>query len=281
MDKNQLYKKQFNEFRPFFPIVRLEDIMETIADKSIQWIINNYNHIYIEWENDVKGTRNRVPIILRRNGLYVTYNNGQEVITEIFIGDNRDISKLDYWLNDINWKRYDKVKDGDIEYRHLSDTLKELLGETKTITNFPDEEDLTVDGYTLKLKDREYEPDNFSGLGRIILRKNIIGQKNILTQEMINKPNTIYEIRYDFDLNEEEITVPENCTLDFKGGNIDNGILNINDTNILPNGCIISDYIKANIIGTYKKGQCLYDIDINKPKWYNGENWIDATGQEV
>ena len=281
MDKNQLYKKQSNEFKPFFPIVRLEDIMETIADKSIQWIINNYNHIYIEWENDVKGTRNRVPIILRRNGLYITYNNGQEVITEIFIGDNRDISKLDYWLDDSNWKRYDKVKDGDIEYRHLSDALKELLGQNKNITNFPDEEDLTVDGYTLKFKNKKYEPNNFSGLGRVILRKNVIGQKNILTQEMINKPNTIYEIKYDFDLNGEEITIPKNCILDFKGGNIDNGILNINNTNILPNGCVISDYIKANIIGTYKKGQCLYDININKPKWYNGENWIDATGQEV
>lgn len=42
---------------------------------------------------------------------------------------------------------------------------------------------------------------------------------------MINQPNTIYEIRYDFDLNRETINVPENCTLKFEGGSLMNGHL--------------------------------------------------------
>ena len=79
-------------------------------------------------------------------------------------------------MNDINWKKYDKVnfKDGDIEYQHLSDALKELVGQNKNITNFPDEEDLTVKDYTLKFKDKTYEPDNFSGLGKVISPKSEI-----------------------------------------------------------------------------------------------------------
>ena len=92
-----------------------------------------------------------------------------------------------------------------------------------------DEEDITTEGDTpqtqvLKLKDRAYDSLNASGKGYKILRKNwqsINGErKNVLTQEMINEPNTIYEIRYDFDLNGAEITVPENCVLKFNGGHL-------------------------------------------------------------
>ena len=43
--------------------------------------------------------------------------------------------------------------------------------------------------------------------------------RNILMPNMINQPNTIYEIRYDFTLS-EDITVPDNCVLEFDGGSI-------------------------------------------------------------
>ena len=92
--------------------------------------------------------------------------------------------------------------------------------------------DFTLNGQDITLPDNsyiEYEGgsisdgniiDSAGGLNRIVLKKNIVNGKNILTQEMINKPNAIYEIRYDFDLNGEEITIPEGCMLDFNGGSI-------------------------------------------------------------
>lgn len=117
----------------------------------------------------------------------------------------------------------------------------------------PDEEDITqsaIDeqGNTyLSLKDRKYNPSEFSGKGYKILRKNIIEiedensnkvKKNILTQDMINEPNTIYEIRYDFDLNGAKIKIKEGCTLLFTGGRIfssvgDNSSCNIKYQNTL------------------------------------------------
>lgn len=54
-------------------------------------------------------------------------------------------------------------------------------------------------------------------------------RKNILTQDMINKPNTVYEIRYDFDLDGKEITIKENCVLLFNGGCLISGIINSPD----------------------------------------------------
>lgn len=88
----------------------------------------------------------------------------------------------------------------------------------------------------LKLKDRAYDSLNASGKGYKILRKNwqpINGErKNVLTQEMINEPNTIYEIRYDFDLNGAEIQIKEGCVLNFVGGSLSNGTINGNNTQV-------------------------------------------------
>ena len=284
MSNKQLYEKENNINKPFFPVVRLEDVIDTISEKSIQWILNNYNHIYVEWKNDVVGTRLSVPTILRRNGLWITYNNGDRLITEYYIGKNTEI-KDKHWQDDTNWEDYtNKLIDGTVEYRHLSESLKQLFNKGNVI-NFPDEEDLTSDGVTLSFKDREYQPENFSGLGRVILRKNIIkvGEeyKNILTQNMINKENTVYEIRYNFDLNKEEIIIPKGCILNFQGGKILNGAIKLNNTKILPNGLLIKDYITTKINGTYYIGQCLYNDNINKPIWWTGSKWVEANGQEV
>ena len=132
---------------------------------------------------------------------------------------------------------------------NVLDTWEDLFDWEKLIIDsiLPDEEDLTKSlpdkngNSYLSLKDREYNPEDFSGLGRVILRKNIIEvedpiygkvKKNILYQDMINKENTIYEIRYDFDLNGSEITIPEGCVLDFQGGSFSNGTIVGNNTKI-------------------------------------------------
>lgn len=286
MDKNkQLYEKQSNQYNPFFPIVRLEDIIETISDKSIQWILNNYNHIYVEYSESIAITRNKVPSLLRRNGLWISYNTGKDIITEWYQGKNVNINDYNQWTDDANWAKFEPLADGKVTYQHLSHALKQLMGKGNNITNFPDEEDITTDGNVLSFKDREYDTNNFSGLGKVILRKNIVLDdgvyKNILTQDMINKSNTIYKIRYSFDLNGSEINIPEGCVLDFQGGKITNGIINLQATQIIPNGCVASDYIAAAIKGTYRKGQSIFDTSLNKPIWWTGSKWVDATGANV
>lgn len=261
----QLYEKENNINKPFFPVVRLEDIIDTISEKSIQWILNNYNHIYVEWKNDVVGTRLSVPTILRRNGLWITYNNGDKLITEYYIGKNTEI-KDKHWQDDTNWEDYtNKLIDGTVEYRHLSESLKQLFNKGN-VTNFPDEEDLTSDGVVLSFKDREYQPENFSGLGRVILRKNIvkIGEeyKNILTQSMINKENTIYEIRYDFDLNGGEITIPDGCIIKFNGGKIQNGTLIYNILKIDGDYTCLDTKLKGNQIIYFSKRLSLNRVNV-------------------
>ena len=114
----------------------------------------------------------------------------------------------------------------------LSESTKQFINAAGggTITNLADDEDIASvnegEGLSvLKLADRAYNPSNFSGKGYKILRRNIVEGKNVLTQEMVNEPDTVYEIRYDFDLDGGQIIIPENCILKFDGGSLSNGKL--------------------------------------------------------
>lgn len=103
-------------------------------------------------------------------------------------------------------------------------------------------------------------------------------RKNVLTQDMINKPNTVYEIRYDFDLNEKTINIKEGCVLKFVGGRLKNGILACNNSKILQtqscfknikfNGLVAneicaSSFIETDIITGLQDmfNSCIYDIN--------------------
>lgn len=127
-----------------------------------------------------------------------------------------------------------------------------------TINNMPDGEDLTSKDIAggksvMQLADRPYNPSAFSGNGYTILRKNVSalsrgGSANILTQQMISQPNTIYEVRYDFDLNQNTINIPQGCVLKFSGGSISNGLIDNTNCRIIgvvkfENVTLLNDFI--------------------------------------
>lgn len=128
-----------------------------------------------------------------------------------------------------------EIMPGSVVPESLSPAVKQMIeagaGKPGSITNLPDEEDITVtDANTLQFKDKEYNPYNYSGMGRVYLRKHIVNGTNILTQHMINKPNTIYIIQYDYCLADQTIEIPENCVLQFDGGSFRNGSLYLQNT---------------------------------------------------
>lgn len=65
----------------------------------------------------------------------------------------------------------------------------------------------------------------YNGMGRVVLKKNIVEGVNTLTHEAFedsegnDRENTIYVIQYDFTLG-EDITIPANCVLEFDGGSV-------------------------------------------------------------
>jgi hypothetical protein len=104
---------------------------------------------------------------------------------------------------------------------------------TNEYVNNPDEEDITVIDNKLKFADKEYNLSEFSGLGRVYLRKNIVNGKNILAYNAFNSSSTIYHIQYDYDLDGRTVVVPNNCVLLFEGGNLTNGKLVGNKTSYI------------------------------------------------
>lgn len=152
-----------------------------------------------------------------------------------------------------------------------------------------DEEDITEQNGTLQLANKTYDKQSFSGLGRVYLRKNIVGDKNVLTQAMINKANTIYVIQYDYDLKEASINIPENCVLNFIGGAIGNGtiignktkVINLNIDRIILSGTWFDSGITSNRPTNVLVGFQYFDTTVNKPIFWDGSKWIDATGATV
>lgn len=143
----------------------------------------------------------------------------------------------------------------------------------------------------LKFADKIYNISNYSGLGRVYLKKNIVEVEdsithntitvNLLQQSMISRENTIYVIQYDYNLNGQSIVIPEGSVLIFEGGSIEGGTIQLTDTKIILIGGDISAHVTATITGTYAEGQVLYDKILKKCKLWNGTVWVNLDGTNL
>lgn len=88
-------------------------------------------------------------------------------------------------------------------------------------------EDIDTDSHgKMQFANRPYNTLTPNGLGYKILRK------DATFASQVTAANTIYEIRYDFDLNGGSVTIPAGCTLRFNGGAISNGTIVYDNTEI-------------------------------------------------
>lgn len=161
------------------------------------------------------------------------------------------------------------------------------------VENFPDQEDITQvtqgSRNVLKFKDKIYEPEQCSGMGKVFLRKNLVKNVNecgkninILTQDMFEDEhglpliNTMFIIQYDYDLDKGFITIPDNSALVFAGGSISNGTIMLRNTLILPAGLDIEHLASVNIRGTYREGSLVYLR--NHLRLYTSKGWVSLDG---
>lgn len=97
----------------------------------------------------------------------------------------------------------------------------------------------SVDFQHNKLINPNLDREAIDGMGFVILR-NDLPFANQLSQE-----KTIYEIRYDFDLENKTVTIPANSILKFEGGSLNNGALKGNNTSIIAGNYSIFGNINA------------------------------------
>ena len=88
-----------------------------------------------------------------------------------------------------------------------------------------------------------------TGVRVIVEDSTTIDERNVITQDNINKTDTIYEIRYNFDLDGKIITIPKNCVLYFTSGKFYNGSINMDNTIV---STLYEDVLlEVNISGNY------------------------------
>lgn len=330
MSTKQLYEKTSEGMKEVNPLVAIEDIYSKLSDTPLEALVSLYNHVKCEWKGSVVDTRRTVPLFLRRSGLFITYNNGTKYVTEFFSGGTNQIT-TEGWIKNSNWTPVPdedyisagvKPGVGSISYEQLNDNLKQLFREKVNVTNYPDNEDIVSIDNLLKFGNRIADATNFQSKGYIILRKNLVEVngviKNILTQDMINQDNTIYDVKYDFEAI-DNISFKPNSIVIFNGGRFNNkvtctnyyGIINnkfvISNTDFIPlatstsNG-LMSSMDKTNLSALISKVDNLtakgdtdsrptlsntdegfeyYDTTLKKKILWNGTTWVNLDGTEL
>lgn len=216
-DIQQLIKKNNvgSSYSDIYPLTFTSAVKDRETDKPLSEILSIYNFYFLPYLGSDQETRLTVPKKYRRRGLWVSWVRFDNTfVVEYYIADDIEDEE---WSSDNNWAPCNKAYLG----------LDQLNPEDLTLTN--------EDPGRLQFANREYDPSVFSGKGYVILRKNIQEGKNILTQEMIQDQNTVYHIRYDYDLNGETITLGEGSVLCFQGGSFSNGTIVGTNTDIRAN----------------------------------------------
>lgn len=185
--------------------------------------------------------------------------NHKAEVNQYLTNQDNDIARLE--------DRIDNMVDGVDEFIHHRPTVIN----NGTIINAPDDEDLVAtEENTLKFADRPA----INAMGYVILRK------NKTFAEQVTKTNTIYEIRYDFDLDGETVTIPENCEFRFNGGKLDNGTLTVAGAKIYPNYNALVDSAESIIITGMPASGTFY-MQNGIPTWSNGTDWVNASGETI
>lgn len=233
MENQQLIKKDrsANSYSKIFPWTFTDLVLDRVTKESLDNILVRNNFIALPYVGSKAATRLQVPMKNRRRGIWLSYIDYAGTLTVEYYNDNN----LDdnHWQDSSYWLPYNtaEFQPASVGLSALAQEVFDWINSQITAAVKLNPEDLQKNSSgQIEEANRAYDTSTFSGLGYRILRKNIQSNKNILTQSMINMPNTIYEIRYDFDLNGNTINIPDSCELKFVGGSLKNGILDGNFT---------------------------------------------------
>lgn len=103
----QLIKKNCSTgiYDNMYPITTLSAIKDLSSGKTLDVILEGYNHIYLPFKNNSKTlTRQQIPNNIRRRGLWITYISCKgNVVTEYY--NSTDYSNK-AWGDSDNWVPY-------------------------------------------------------------------------------------------------------------------------------------------------------------------------------
>lgn len=266
MENQQLIKKDrsANSYSKIFPWTFTDLVLDRVTKESLDNILVRNNFIALPYVGSKAATRLQVPMKNRRRGIWLSYIDYAGTLTVEYYNDNN----LDdnHWQDSSYWLPYNtaEFQPASVGLSALAQEVFDWINSQITAAVKLNPEDLQKNSSgQIEEANRAYDTSTFSGLGYRILRKNIQNNKNILTQSMINMPNNVYQIRYDFDLNGATINLPANSVLQFVGGSIKNGTIIGQNTKIRTDKIAFKSNIKL-------KGSFIGDV---RTSWFE----IDST----
>lgn len=160
--------------------------------------------------------------ILRKNIKPVSFAVTKIVVSSVPTSDGY----ISFIINGIE-SHVDVVASTDTTTDKVADKIAAKL--SATMTEYEVSKDASTVNITRKFDGDVSSPSSFSavstGASCSITDSTKKEFRNILMPIMMNQSDTIYEIRYDFDLDGNEIIIPDNCILKFEGGMLRNGRL--------------------------------------------------------
>lgn len=239
-----------------------EDLTVSTPNENGNSLVSLKNRVYDPTSFSGKGYK-----ILRKNIQPVDIVSTKINITKVPSSDGI----LYFTINDKNIQvTVSSVKDNttSLVAQKIASTLKESLIEYEVL--------IDTSLITLKRKSSGLvTPSTFStnttGVVCTITDSTKREFRNILTQDMINQPNTIYEIRYDFDLDDITLNMLPNSVLKFIGGIIRNGKIVGAKTSII-NSSNIEIFNKITFEG-------IWNVAKTYPEWFGakGDGITDDT----
>ena len=217
-----------------------EDLTASTPDKNGNSLVSLKDRIYDPTSFSGKGYK-----ILRKNIQSVNIASTKITITEVPSSDGT----LSFTING---------KETQINVSALTDNTTALVAKKVAIAlqESMAEYDVSIDASLITLTRKSSDsvtPSVFSanttGVVCTITDSTKREFRNILISNMINQPNTIYEIRYDFNLDGKTIIIPNNCILYFTSGKFYNGSINMDNTIV---STLYKDVLsEINISGNY------------------------------
>ena len=98
--------------------------------------------------------------------------------------------------------------------------------------------------------------------------KTVILKPNIPFAQQLGSEDTIYVIKWDYDLGGEEVSIPANCVLKFEGGSLSNGTIIMNEAVIESEGVCFKNIIIGREDGLYLKMTWFKDGEDDSPLLY-------------
>lgn len=124
---HQLYRNipNVSNHEHIFPVTYTQSVYDGKTGASLEHILHQFNHIFLQFQGTAQATRNLLPKDMRRKGIMISYRDMDDnMITERNIDETE--SNTNNWGLDKYWERFEGFNVGD-----LQDQIDKVLEEIR------------------------------------------------------------------------------------------------------------------------------------------------------